>query len=95
MIWFSIIGWIGTVCIVAAFALKRTLTVVHIADLNILGAALLAISFWHSSAWPGVALQLVWIGVAVFDLVAEIRRAGSRANPVRTSHLSEFADTIR
>ena len=71
--WLDLIGWIGTAMIIIAFAFKRKLAPAHAAMINIVGASLLGTSQVADKAWPGVALEVVWVGVAMWDLFAAFR----------------------
>lgn len=69
----EVIGWLGATVLLVAYGLvsygwvgSRSLTY---QVLNTLGGLLLAInSGWHS-AWPSVALNVIWTGIGVGALV--------------------------
>ena len=81
MIWLQVIGWIGTAMIIIAFAFKRKLAPAHAALINIVGASLLGASQVADKAWPGVALEVVWVGVAMWDLFAAFRGGDAPSSP--------------
>ena len=69
----QIAGWIGTVLIVAAYAAvtakKADPRDPLILAMNLLGAIGVGISVYALQAWPALALQLVWGGIAVMGLI--------------------------
>jgi hypothetical protein len=66
---FATLGWIGMILIVTAFVLKDHPRKAVVALMNIVGATLLGASLVHKEAWAGVALEVVWVAVALKDLV--------------------------
>jgi hypothetical protein len=74
----GVIGWTGTVLLVAAYALltARQLT----ADggvyqtMNLIGGVALMINTAYYSAWPSAALNLVWFGIGLVGLIHSRRR---------------------
>ncbi len=77
----EVLGWIGTIVLIASFGgvsygridgRSRAYQA-----LNIVGGLLLAVNTaWHR-AWPSVAMNIIWIGIAVGALAAGLtpRRA--------------------
>ncbi len=71
----AILGWAGMILIVAAYAMKRRWPLRTLASVNILGSLLLGASLLSSRAYPGVALQAVWIVISLNDLRSTNRPA--------------------
>ncbi|MBY0313381.1 MAG: hypothetical protein K2W85_15035 [Phycisphaerales bacterium] len=69
-LFFEIIGFIGAAMIVAAFVGKRKLPGKSLAAINFVGAGLLGATMFYKTAWAGVALEIVWMSVAINDFVA-------------------------
>ena len=73
---YSIIGFVGTACIIGAYA-YLTLTeepnpfILH--GTNLPGAALLTISLLVHTNWPSLVLEGFWAAIAVFGLVKALR----------------------
>lgn len=69
----TIVGWVGTCLIVLAYALVSTKKVqgnsTLYQTLNLFGAAGVGINVFYQSAWPAVALQIVWGIIAIVSLV--------------------------
>lgn len=64
----EIIGWIGMMLIVGAFAAISY----HVVDAgltyqlaNVVGSTCLGIQLYTKRAWPPFGLQIVWIGIAL------------------------------
>jgi hypothetical protein len=82
-IFFEVVGWAGTVVILAGYFL---LSIGRIANgrvyqwLNLTGAIGLLVNGAVHAAWPSAILNVVWSGIAVFALVQLVRkrRANSR-----------------
>lgn len=70
--WIDIIGWVGGVLVLVAFALISTgrvdknNTLYH--WINILGALCLIVNTGYLKAYPSMAVNVVWVAVAVFAL---------------------------
>lgn len=68
----DILGWLGTVMIIIAFfcntsqLLKSTSLTYQL--FNIVGSIFLGASLFQKQAWSGVALQTVWILIALFGV---------------------------
>ncbi|MBN9212780.1 MAG: hypothetical protein J0I95_14855 [Microbacterium sp.] len=76
----GIVGWAGTVLLVAAYAL---LTAGRLAaggwvyqTMNLVGGLALLVNCVSLSAWPSAALNVVWFGIGAAGLVHS-RRAAS------------------
>jgi hypothetical protein len=68
----DLIGWIGAISLLAAYALVSTRRLAGDAFtyqlLNLTGGAFLIINSFFYGAFPSVGVNLVWIGIAVFAL---------------------------
>ena len=68
----DILGWIGTVLYLVAYALVSLKKVegdsVLYQGINILAGILLVVNTFYWRAYPSVGLNLAWIGIAVFTL---------------------------
>ena len=79
---YSLIGFVGTACIIAAYAYltfadEPNPYILH--GTNLAGAALLTISLLVHTNWPSLVLEGFWAAIAVFGLVKAVR--GRRAGP--------------
>lgn len=73
---YSIIGFIGTACIIGAYAYLTYLDkpnpyILH--GTNLIGAALLTISLLVHTNWPSLVLEGFWAAIALFGLVKALR----------------------
>ncbi|MGW7354172.1 CBU_0592 family membrane protein [Streptomyces sp. NPDC054784] len=79
-------GWIGALSTAAAYALvsRRRIEPDSAAfqSLNLLGAALLAVSAASTGSWPSVTANFVWILIGVQALVSARRVLGAAADHV-------------
>ncbi len=73
----SAFGWLGTILIVSAFALKHRFPLLWLAVMNMSGAGLLGASLIYAAAWPAVALQAIWFVIAARDLLIALGRRRS------------------
>ncbi len=78
---YSLIGFVGTACIIAAYAYltyvdKPNPFVLH--GTNLAGAALLTISLLVHTNWPSLVLEGFWAAIAVYG-IAKALRARRRA----------------
>lgn len=64
----TIVGWVGMVILVTAYALRERLSAARYSALNLVAACALAVTCYASEAWPVFALQIVWGSIAVRDL---------------------------
>lgn len=69
----EVIGWTGTVLIVAAYFLVSNAYVgadsLVYQSMNLFGAVFLGISLIVKRAWPAFGLQVIWTFIAIFALV--------------------------
>lgn len=69
----EIIGWIGTILILTAYFLVSTERLKPKANsyilMNLFGAIFIGVNVFAHQAWPTVALEVVWGGVAIIGLV--------------------------
>ncbi|WP_394268931.1 permease [Qipengyuania sp.] len=73
---YSLIGFVGTACIIAAyayltFAARPNPYVLH--GTNLAGAALLTISLLVHTNWPSLVLEGFWAAIAIFGLIKAAR----------------------
>ncbi len=68
----DLLGWVGAAAYLVAYALVSMKKLEGDAPLfqgmNVLGGALLVVNSAYYQAWPSVALNVVWMGVAIFVL---------------------------
>lgn len=76
----EIVGWIGAVVILIAYALlssgRRTGRSRLYQGMNIVGAIGFVINGWYNGALPSAVLNIVWIGIALYALMKN-HRAGT------------------
>lgn len=71
-IWIDVIGWIGAIALIVAYILVSTRksegdsTLYQL--LNVTGGALLMFNSFFYGAYPSSALNVVWIGIAVYAM---------------------------
>lgn len=69
----QIIGWVGTILVVVAYILvsqKKLNSESRVYQLmNLFGAFFIGVNVWYQKAWPSLGLQVVWGGVAIFELI--------------------------
>lgn len=81
---YSAIGFLGTACIIAAYAYLTYFDepnpyVLH--GTNLAGAALLTISLLVHTNWPSLVLEGFWAAIAVFGIVKALRSRRKSAGP--------------
>ncbi|GAB4582106.1 MAG: hypothetical protein Fur0022_48610 [Anaerolineales bacterium] len=68
----DLLGWTGAICLLLAYFLvsrnKLTGDSLPYQLLNLAGGGLLTINSLYYGAFPSVAVNVVWIGIAVFTL---------------------------
>ncbi|MEO1220648.1 MAG: permease [Pseudomonadota bacterium] len=74
---YSLIGFIGTACIIGAYAYLTWVDepnpfILH--GTNLTGAALLTISLLVHTNWPSLVLEGFWAAIAVFGIAKALRR---------------------
>lgn len=78
------VGWVGAACLLLAYAglSSGRLTVgmrYHL--LNLAGAGGLAVNGAFHQAWPSTALNLIWLGIGLTALRADLPRREARRSP--------------
>lgn len=73
---YSIIGFVGTGCIIAAYAYLTYVDepnpfVLH--GTNLSGAALLTVSLLVHTNWPSLVLEGFWAAIAIYGIVKALR----------------------
>ena len=79
---YSLIGFVGTACIIGAYAYltyvdKPNPYILH--GTNLAGAALLTISLLVHTNWPSLVLEGFWAAIAIFGLVKALRLRAAKA----------------
>ncbi|WP_299193036.1 permease [uncultured Erythrobacter sp.] len=78
---YSNIGFVGTACIIAAYAYLTWVNdpnpyILH--GTNLAGAALLTISLLVHTNWPSLVLEGFWAAIAIFGLVKALRMRAAK-----------------
>lgn len=74
--WASIIGLMGTACIIAAYAyltLSERTNALLLHSTNLLGAILLTISLMVHTNWASLVLEGFWASIAIFGIIRALR----------------------
>lgn len=79
--WASIVGFVGTACIIAAYAYltfqdEPNPFILH--GTNLTGAALLTVSLLVHTNWPSLVLEGFWAAIALFGLFKAFRSGKAR-----------------
>ena len=78
----DVIGWLGAASLLAAYALVSTKKLegnsIGYQLLNLAGGLFLVINSSYYGAYPSVAVNVVWIGIAVFAIAGALRRKPAR-----------------
>ena len=74
--WASLVGFVGTACIIGAYAYltavdKPNPYILH--GTNLAGAAFLTVSLLVHTNWPSLVLEGFWAAIAIFGLVKALR----------------------
>ena len=74
---YSLIGFVGTACIIGAYAYLTYVNepnpyVLH--GTNLAGAGLLTISLLVHTNWPSLVLEGFWAAIAIFGLAKALRK---------------------
>jgi hypothetical protein len=79
----SISGWVAALLILGAYSLLSFGKILPSSwvyqVMNIVGAAGFIINCAYNNAWPSVALNVVWMGIAVYALRRNARAAKNQA----------------
>jgi hypothetical protein len=74
----DIIGWLGAASLLVAYALVSTKRLegnsIAYQLLNLAGGLFLVINSSYYGAYPSVAVNVVWIGIAIFAIAGALRR---------------------
>jgi len=72
-IFIEIIGWIGAVEVIIAYALnsngKLKSDSVVFQVLNFTGAIFLIVNTWYNESYPSMVINIIWVGIAIAALV--------------------------
>lgn len=74
---FNILGWIGMIMVLLAYALLSTNKIENgklYQFLNLIAAILMAIGLFPTKAWFSFALQIVWALVALIAIIKIIKK---------------------
>ncbi len=78
-VWIDVAGWTGVAALLAAYGLVSARRLegdsVIYQMLNLAGGALVLLNSFHYRAFPSVAVNVVWVGIALYTLVFRRRRA--------------------
>jgi len=74
----NVIGWIGAGLLIGAYFLVSTKklppTSVTYQLMNLLGAFGVGVNVFAQAAYPSVALQSVWAGIAIYGLYKALKK---------------------
>ena len=81
--WASIVGFVGTACIIAAYAYltfqdEPNPFILH--GTNLTGAALLTVSLLVHTNWPSLVLEGFWAAIALFGLAKALKSRKASGN---------------
>ena len=79
--WASMVGFLGTACIIGAYAyltLKDSPNPFVLHGTNLAGAALLTISLLVHTNWPSLVLEGFWAAIAIYGIAKAIRTGRKR-----------------
>ncbi len=79
--WPSLVGLLGTACIIGAYAyltLAKATNPFLLHGTNLLGAALLTVSLIYHTNWASLVLEFFWASIAILGLVRAWR---ARSDP--------------
>lgn len=83
-LWVDIIGWIGSLEVVVAFAMINARRLSSQSPLyqwlNLTGAIFLIINTVYYGAYPSTFINLVWTGIAFYGLFTIWRTKGNEKN---------------
>ena len=79
--WASIVGFVGTACIIGAYAYltykdEPNPFILH--GTNLTGAALLTVSLLVHTNWPSLVLEGFWAAIAIWGLAKGLKSRRSR-----------------
>jgi len=82
-LWIDLVGWVGVAALLLAYGLVSAKKIAgdsfQYQALNLLGGALLIVNSYFYGAFPSVAVNIAWIGIAIFTL-ARTRQSNSSAS---------------
>ena len=74
--WASLVGFVGTACIIGAYAyltFKQNPNPFILHGTNLAGAALLTVSLIVHTNWPSLVLEGFWAAIAIFGIAKAVR----------------------
>ena len=78
---YSLVGFVGTACIIGAYAYLTYVNdpnpfILH--GTNLTGAALLTVSLLVHTNWPSLVLEGFWAAIAIYGLTKALRAKAKR-----------------
>ena len=74
----SVIGWLGSAAVIAAYLLVSTNRLrgdaVAYQLLNLVGGIFLGINTLYLGAYPSTIVNLLWMGIAIFAIVRAVKK---------------------
>jgi len=68
----DIVGWVGVLLLLIAYAMVSAKKVegdaVGYQALNLVGSGLLVVNSFHFGAYPSVGINVAWVGIGVYAL---------------------------
>ncbi|MXO95478.1 permease [Erythrobacter aquimaris] len=74
--WASMVGFVGTACIIGAYAYltyKEEPNPIILHGTNLTGAALLTVSLVVHTNWPSLVLEGFWAAIAIWGLAKALK----------------------
>ena len=74
---YDILGWIGMILVLLAYALLSTNKIENgklYQSLNLIAAIFMAIGLFPSKAWFSFTLQIIWVLVALIAIIKLIKK---------------------
>ena len=82
MVVYEVVGWFGAVTVLGAYWLvTRSGPSITYHVLNVLGAGGLLVNALSHGAFPSTTVNVIWIGIALFGIVAARRRGPVAHSP--------------
>ena len=72
-----VLGWIGMASLLAAYAMRERIGKRTYGTLNLVGAIFTCIVCAATETWPPFALNVVWGGIAIKDLIVASKKKSS------------------
>jgi hypothetical protein len=76
---YEILGWIGSICVVAVYGLNSYQKIksdsLTFYLMNLAGGILLIIFSFYKEAYPNVFINAVWVAIAIPGLIKTLRKS--------------------